>query len=163
MSGLSAEFDFLDLAALVVEDTESTGYFQPKVQKALQNRMKLAIDQIRVCALTVGRDPRCVQRAGQHDSLNHSVHYLKLRNDGQIRFSMDNRGSAKQGEKADGDLVVRVHDFEGQSWKSIMSVSRPWNHQNIIRTPRRFIVLLKLVNAHLFEMGIPQSGCRAWA
>lgn len=74
---------------------------------------------------------------------------------------MENREESKQGEEADGVLVVKFHDFTSLSHKTAMAVERPWKPSRIL-TLRQLILFVSYIGADEFIMSGKLSGCRLW-
>lgn len=54
------------------------------------DRLDSKIILARLANLTTGRDPAGVWTSHQHDSINHSLLYVSLAEDGVARFNMEN-------------------------------------------------------------------------
>ena len=122
----SGDFDFDDVLELALGNEKPQG-ITDREASMINDRLNLRITTVRLASLTVGLDPAGIQTQDQHDSLNHSVFYVALGEDGHTRFSMENSARSKKGTAAKGELVMKFQDFKGSSWKEFMSIARPWN------------------------------------
>lgn len=131
-------------------------------EQAIKDRLDRNIKEGCIASLTVGLDPAGVQTSQQRDSLNHSVIYVKLEDDGVARFSMENNINSKKGTTAPGELIMKFQDLANCSWKEVMSILRPWKSE-VILTLRHLMILAHIAGVDKFIMSKDLVGCRYFA
>lgn len=101
----SAGFKFEGILALALgQDTKDLSETEKTI---IKDRLDRKIENCRTARF---RSSRCTGIA-THDSLNHSVVYVELKNDGITRFSIENTATSKEGTASPGKLIIKFQDF----------------------------------------------------
>jgi hypothetical protein len=157
---MSGDYRFEDALEIALRHARPE-VFTDKQELILHHHLDCKIKSCRIASLTLGLDLHGEQTSRQHDSLNHSVFYVELENDGIARFSMENAESSKWGTESPGELIMKFHDFTGSSWKKIMFLQHLWLSEWIL-TLKHLVIFANIATLDQFIMLKDLVGCRCF-
>lgn len=155
----SRDFEFHDVLTIALGRPRLDSVTESE-ERIIGGRLDHNIKRARIASLTTGPHPAGVQTSRQHDSLNHSVIYVRLDDDSVARFSMENGITTKKGTSALGKLTMKFQKFYS-SQKEVMSLSRPWKFE-VILTLRYLVILAYIAKVDQFLMTKELTGCRCF-
>ena len=145
---ISADFDFKDILGIALGNIRPDGITEAQ-EVIINDRLGRRINIASISSLTTGIDLEGVRTCLQIDGLKYSVLYVGLEDDGFVRFSMESSGPAKNVTRGMSELITKIRQFKGSSWKEAMCVARPWKSR-LIATLRLLVLLMPLKGSKIF-------------